>query len=74
MKSMQLSAPKAAERRPLRGVDAPVPSPGEDELLVRVEQPPHPLDAAILFAPVGALVPPALESLDRGGVLAIAER
>ncbi len=36
------------------------------------EAPPRPLDAAILFAPVGELVPPALEALDRGGVLAIA--
>lgn len=36
------------------------------------EPPPVPLDAAILFAPVGELVPPALEALDRGGTLAIA--
>ncbi len=36
------------------------------------ERPPAPLDAAILFAPVGRLVPPALEALDRGGTLAIA--
>jgi alcohol dehydrogenase, propanol-preferring len=36
------------------------------------EAPPEPLDAAILFAPVGELVLPALEALDRGGVLAIA--
>jgi len=36
------------------------------------EHPPHPLDAAILFAPAGELVLPALEALDRGGVLAIA--
>ena len=36
------------------------------------DAPPEPLDAAILFAPVGSLVPPALEALDRGGVLAIA--
>jgi propanol-preferring alcohol dehydrogenase len=35
-------------------------------------QPPEPLDAAILFAPVGTLVPRALQALDRGGVLAIA--
>jgi propanol-preferring alcohol dehydrogenase len=35
-------------------------------------QPPEPLDAAILFAPVGALVLPALAALDRGGTLAIA--
>lgn len=36
------------------------------------DPPPVPLDAAILFAPVGELVPPALAGLDRGGVLAIA--
>jgi propanol-preferring alcohol dehydrogenase len=35
-------------------------------------QPPEPLDAAILFAPAGELVPVALRALDRGGVLAIA--
>lgn len=33
---------------------------------------PDPLDAAILFAPAGDLVPPALTSLDRGGVLVVA--
>jgi propanol-preferring alcohol dehydrogenase len=36
------------------------------------DAPPEPLDAAILFAPVGTLVPVALEALDRGGTLAIA--
>jgi alcohol dehydrogenase, propanol-preferring len=36
------------------------------------ENPPVPLDAAILFAPAGALVPAALGALDAGGVLAIA--
>jgi propanol-preferring alcohol dehydrogenase len=36
------------------------------------ELPPEPLDAAILFAPVGALVPVALKALDRGGTLAVA--
>src|SRR5437660_995180 len=36
------------------------------------DQPPEPLDAAILFAPVGDLVPVALAALDRGGTLAIA--
>ena len=36
------------------------------------EAPPRPLDAAILFAPVGDLAPPALRALDRGGVLAVA--
>ncbi len=34
---------------------------GSDEL------PPVPLDAAIIFAPVGALVPQALKAVDRGG-------
>ena len=36
------------------------------------DAPPEPLDAAVLFAPVGDLVPVALEALDRGGTLAIA--
>jgi len=36
------------------------------------DPPPESLDAAILFAPVGTLVPPALAALDRGGTLAIA--
>jgi propanol-preferring alcohol dehydrogenase len=33
------------------------------------EAPPEPLDAAILFAPVGALVPAALRAVDKGGVV-----
>jgi len=36
------------------------------------QPPPVKLDAAILFAPVGELVLPALEALDRGGTLAVA--
>jgi propanol-preferring alcohol dehydrogenase len=36
------------------------------------EPPPRPLDAAILFAPAGELVRPALEALDRGATLAVA--
>lgn len=36
------------------------------------DPPPVKLDAAILFAPVGELVLPAMEALDRGGTLAIA--
>lgn len=36
------------------------------------DPPPVPLDAAILFAPVGDLALPALEALDRGGTLSIA--
>ncbi|MCG8589408.1 MAG: zinc-dependent alcohol dehydrogenase family protein [Proteobacteria bacterium] len=36
------------------------------------ERPPRALDAAVVFAPSGDIVPPALAALDRGGVLAIA--
>jgi propanol-preferring alcohol dehydrogenase len=36
------------------------------------EKPPEPLDSAVLFAPVGDLVLPAMEALDRGGILAVA--
>src|SRR2546429_6249872 len=34
--------------------------------------PPEPLDAALIFAPVGALVPAALKALDPGGVVVCA--
>jgi propanol-preferring alcohol dehydrogenase len=36
------------------------------------DAPPEPLDAAILFAPVGSLVPVALRALDAAGTLAVA--
>jgi len=36
------------------------------------DAPPEPLDSAVLFAPAGELVPPALAALDRGGTLALA--
>jgi alcohol dehydrogenase, propanol-preferring len=36
------------------------------------DEPPEPLDAAVLFAPAGELVPVALRALDRGGTLAVA--
>jgi alcohol dehydrogenase, propanol-preferring len=36
------------------------------------EQPPEPLDAAIIFAPVGALVSVALRALEKGGVVVCA--
>jgi propanol-preferring alcohol dehydrogenase len=36
------------------------------------DRPPEPLDSAVLFAPAGDLVPPALEALDAGGTLALA--
>jgi propanol-preferring alcohol dehydrogenase len=35
------------------------------------EPPPVPLDAAIVFAPVGALVPTALRAVDKGGVVVL---
>ncbi|GGO15100.1 zinc-binding alcohol dehydrogenase family protein [Microbispora bryophytorum] len=56
-------------------------SPAARELALRLgaasaagsaDPPPEPLDAAILFAPVGDLVPVALAALDRGGTLAVA--
>jgi alcohol dehydrogenase, propanol-preferring len=37
-----------------------------------VARPPEPLDAALIFAPVGALVPAALKALDPGGVVVCA--
>lgn len=36
------------------------------------EKPPEPMDASIIFAPAGALVPAALGTLERGGTLALA--
>lgn len=45
---------------------------GADWIGDAYETPPAPLDSAILFAPTGDLVPPIMESLDRGGILAIA--
>lgn len=35
------------------------------------DQPPHKLDASIIFAPAGELVPPALQALKKGGTLAL---
>jgi alcohol dehydrogenase, propanol-preferring len=35
------------------------------------DQPPHKLDAGIIFAPAGELVPPALQALKKGGTLAL---
>src|SRR5216117_1262588 len=36
------------------------------------EAPPEPLDAAIIFAPIGALVPAALRAVERGGTVVCA--
>jgi propanol-preferring alcohol dehydrogenase len=57
---------RGAEARRL-ALDLGVSSAGD-----AYDRPPEPLDAAILFAPVGDLVLPALAALDRGGTLAIA--
>ncbi|MBW2242340.1 MAG: zinc-binding dehydrogenase, partial [Deltaproteobacteria bacterium] len=45
---------------------------GADWVGDSTEPMPDRLDGAILFAPVGTLVPPALEALDRGATLAVA--
>lgn len=37
-----------------------------------LEEPPQPVESAILFAPAGELVPTALSRLERGGTLAVA--
>jgi len=47
-------------------------SMGADWVGTTEARPPAPLDSAILFAPAGEIVPPALEALDYGGILAIA--
>ncbi len=47
-------------------------SMGADWVGATEARPPAPLDSAILFAPAGDIVPPALEALDYGGILAIA--
>jgi propanol-preferring alcohol dehydrogenase len=45
---------------------------GADWIGDAMQAPPARLDAAILFAPAGELVPPALRALDRGGIAAVA--
>lgn len=45
---------------------------GVDSASGAADPPPEPLDGAILFAPVGELVPVALRALDRGATLAVA--
>ncbi|WP_026342653.1 zinc-binding alcohol dehydrogenase family protein [Nocardia sp. BMG111209] len=77
------SAHLAAQVALARGAEVHVMTrdPGARELALALgaasaqgaaDPPPVALDAAILFAPVGDLVLPALEALDRGGVLSIA--
>src|SRR5256714_11687252 len=57
-----------------RGADAQkfALSLGATSAVGAADPPPEPLDTAILFAPVGTLVPVALSALDRGGTLSIA--
>jgi propanol-preferring alcohol dehydrogenase len=45
---------------------------GADWVGGAADTPPEKLDAAIIFAPAGEIVPVALEALDRGGTLALA--
>jgi propanol-preferring alcohol dehydrogenase len=45
---------------------------GADWIGEAADAPPASLDAAIMFAPTGELVPPAMRALGRGGVLAVA--
>ncbi len=45
---------------------------GADWIGEATDPAPEPLDAAILFAPSGSLIPSIMQSLDRGGILAIA--
>ena len=45
---------------------------GVDSVGGATDEPPEPLDGAILFAPAGELVPVALRALDAGGTLAVA--
>jgi propanol-preferring alcohol dehydrogenase len=45
---------------------------GADSVGDAADEPPEPLDGAILFAPAGELVPVALRALDRGATLAVA--
>jgi propanol-preferring alcohol dehydrogenase len=45
---------------------------GCDSAVLTGSPPPEPLDAAIIFAPAGELVPEALEALDAAGTLALA--
>lgn len=45
---------------------------GCDSVGAAMDEPPEPLDGAIVFAPAGELVPVALRALDRGGTVATA--
>jgi propanol-preferring alcohol dehydrogenase len=45
---------------------------GVDSVGGSTDEPPEPLDGAVLFAPAGELVPVALQALDRGATLAVA--
>ena len=60
---MRLPGPATRRRRRSRAVSARSGPAGPDE------KPPEPLDAALIFAPVGALVPAALAATRKGGTV-----
>jgi propanol-preferring alcohol dehydrogenase len=77
------SAHLTAQLALAHGAEVHVLTRGEDARRLAIElgaasaghaedRPPVPLDAAILFAPVGTLVPVALAALEQGGTLAVA--
>ena len=62
-RSMPSRGPATRRRKSSRAQLGAVWVGGSDEM------PPEPLDAAIIFAPVGALVPAALKAVRKGGVV-----
>ncbi len=69
--------------RPLAKEYRPIPEPAYGQVRIRVEAcglcrtdplPDDPLDAAIIFAPVGNLVPAALRSVRKGGTVVCTTR
>src|SRR6266478_81462 len=62
----QTTTPALRTARSACGTSAPT---GAKRIASSLELPPAPLDAAILFAPVGALVPQALRAVRKAGVV-----
>ena len=81
MRALRLHAPAPVETRPLVLENVPDPTPGPGQILVKVSAcgicrtdlhiPPSKLDAAIIFAPAGELIPAGLAALDKGGTLVL---
>ena len=79
MKAMLLEQIAPIETSPLRLADLPAPRPGPGEVRIAVRccaicrTDLHvKVQSAIIFAPVGHLVPAALEKLAKGGTLSLA--